>query len=308
MILCCGEALIDMVPKTLDDTPVFAPLSGGAVFNTAISLGRLQAPVALFSGISNDLFGNQLVSELKNSAVDTRYLARSNQPTTLAFVRLVDGHAQYTFYDENSAGRMVNADQIPKIDTSIDALYFGGISLCIEPAAETYAQALKTLGSDRLVMVDPNIRQSFIKDAAKYRARLMDIIQRADVVKVSDEDLDYIIEGPQSIAEKFATLKSMGPSIAILTKGSQGADALFGSNQQVSVPAVKSTVADTVGAGDSFNAGFLKGLIEGDCLSKSEVQSIQGPQVIAALKWATKVASITVSRSGANAPWLSELD
>lgn len=105
MIVCCGEALIDMLPRrsTLGE-PALAPYSGGAVFNSAIALGRLGVPVEFFSGLSSDLFGRQLAASLADSKVGTRYAAISARPTTLAFVHLVDGHATYVFYDEGTAG------------------------------------------------------------------------------------------------------------------------------------------------------------------------------------------------------------
>ena len=115
MILCCGEALIDMLPReSTAGEPAFAPYAGGAVFNTAIALGRLRVPVGFFSGLSADLFGQQLRDVLAASHVSADYAAVSDRPTTLAFVRLVDGHATYTFYDENTAGRMLTEVDLPK--------------------------------------------------------------------------------------------------------------------------------------------------------------------------------------------------
>lgn len=107
MILCCGEALIDMIPTpTTQGRDGFVPHSGGAVFNTAIAVGRLGVPVSLLSGVSNDMFGCQLVEGLAASGVDATHVIRVDRHTTLAFVQLADGHATYDFFDENSAGRM----------------------------------------------------------------------------------------------------------------------------------------------------------------------------------------------------------
>ncbi len=106
MILSCGEALIDMLPReTTLGEPAFSPYAGGAVFNTAIALGRLGVPSGFFTGLSTDLFGEILDQTLAASKVDTSLCARSGRPTTLAFVKLVDGQATYAFYDENTAGR-----------------------------------------------------------------------------------------------------------------------------------------------------------------------------------------------------------
>lgn len=102
MIVCCGEALIDMLPReSKAGEPAFAPYAGGAVFNSAIALGWLGAPVEFFCGLSSDLFGQQIRDVLASSNAGSRYAPISARPTTLAFVRLTDGQATYTFYGEH---------------------------------------------------------------------------------------------------------------------------------------------------------------------------------------------------------------
>ena len=163
MILCCGEALIDMIPTPVTDGGSgFVPHSGGAVFNTAISLGRLGVPVGFVTGLSTDLFGEQLKNTLAESNVETTFSIVSGLPTTLAFVRLTDGHATYTFYDENTAGRSLRPDQLPALPDSVAAMYFGGISLISEPCAEFYAALAAREAEQRVIMLDPNIRTSFV--------------------------------------------------------------------------------------------------------------------------------------------------
>ncbi len=106
MIICCGEALIDMLPEHLKDgRGAFVPVPGGAVYNTVIALGRLGEDTGFFSGLFTDVFGQQLIRHLEDSGVGTTLCVRSLNPTTLAFVFWNDGHAQYTFLDENTAGR-----------------------------------------------------------------------------------------------------------------------------------------------------------------------------------------------------------
>ena len=132
MILSCGEALIDMLPRvTTGDEPAFAPYPGGAVFNTAIALGRLGAPSAFLSGLSTDLFGRMLTDALEASRVDTALAIRSDRPTTLAFVTLTNGQASYAFYDENTAGRMIAEADLPTLPETVEALFFGGLFLML---------------------------------------------------------------------------------------------------------------------------------------------------------------------------------
>lgn len=309
MILCCGEALIDMIPTpTSGGADGFVPHSGGAIFNTAVGLGRLDVPTGFLTGLSTDLFGEQLVADLKASHVSADYALRSDLPTTLAFVRLTQGHATYTFYDENTAGRSLLPDQLPDLSPELTALYFGGISLISEPCAEFYAALALRDQAQRVIMLDPNIRPGFIRDEARYRARLDRMIAAADIVKVSDEDLDWIMPGDGTHAQKATALTAKGPGIVIVTRGSAGASASFADGRRVAVAAQKATVVDTVGAGDTFNSGILAYLHRAGLLTKPRLKDIGPNEMQAALSLGAQVAAITVARAGANPPWLHELD
>ncbi|SMR82145.1 fructokinase [Aliiroseovarius halocynthiae] len=307
MIICCGEALIDMLPVDVGGKSAFAPHPGGAVFNTSIALGRLGVPAALTSGVSTDMFGQLLVDEADASKVHTRYLARVDRPTTLAFVRLVDGQARYAFYDENTAGRLLTAEELPALPDTCSAMFFGGISLAVEPCADTYANLLTQAPEDCVVMMDPNIRQGFIGDEATYRARLARMMARADIVKLSDEDLDWLVPGEVPIPQKAAQLQTDGPGVVVITKGADGAEALLPTGRTVSAPAAQAAVVDTVGAGDTFNAGLLAQLHEDGLLTRAALAGITDMQMTRALTKAARVAAITVSRAGANPPWAHEL-
>ena len=308
MILCCGEALIDMIATpTVSGGEGFVPHSGGAVFNTAIALGRLGAPVGMLTGLSSDMFGLQLGDALQTSHVDASHVIRSDRPTTLAFVQLKDGHASYSFMDENSAGRMLTPEDMPAQLPAVSALYFGGISLACEPCADAYAALLDRHGSDRAVMLDPNIRPGFISDQTRYRTRLNRMIGQADVIKVSDEDLDWIIPGPESVSDKVRLLLQAGPAVVIVTRGSQGASGFLADGSETSVPVQPVQVVDTVGAGDTFNAGVLAELDRSGHLTKAGVRALTPDTLRAALAKGAEVAAVTVSRAGANPPWAHEL-
>lgn len=307
MILCCGEALIDMIPvEAAGGKTAFVPHPGGAIFNTAIALSRLGVETGLLSGVSRDEFGAMLASTLENNGVSTAHLIRSDRLTTLAMVHLKDGSARYAFYDENSAGRMVTPDDLPKLPDTVDALYFGGISLVAEPAAEAYSALLDREYKDRVVMIDPNIRASFVTDEVAYRNRVDRMIRQSDIMKVSDEDLEWLSVDSGSIQQKAKAFLGKGPSVVIVTQGADGATAYFGGGS-MTVPALPAKVVDTVGAGDTFNAGVLCGLADRGCLSKRALATISGPSMAHALTLGAKVAAITVARAGANPPWASEL-
>jgi len=308
MILCCGEALIDMVAApSLDGPDGFVPHSGGAVFNTAIALGRLGARAGMLTGLSHDMFGDQLADALKASDVDTTHIIRSDRPSTLAFVKLEDGQASYSFFDENSAGRMIRAEDMPELPSDVTALFFGGISLASDPSASAYAALLDRQGGSRAVMIDPNIRPLFITDAEGYRRRMAAMIRQADIVKVSDEDLNWLNPAPLTQAEKISAMLDTGPSVVIVTQGAEGAIATLADGTSIAVPAVKTNVVDTIGAGDTFNAGFLAKLSELDLLTPEALGTLDPDALCDAMTYGARVAAITVSRAGANPPWANEL-
>jgi fructokinase len=306
MILCCGEALIDMLPRdTTLGEQAFAPYPGGAVFNTAIALGRLGAQTGFFSGLSTDLFGKLLIEQLSNSKVDVARAARADRPTTLAFVTLTNGQARYAFYDENTAGRLLTEDDLPQDLDGLDALFFGGISLPVDPCGAAYEALALRAAKDKLVMIDPNIRPSFIADEPRYRERLNKMMAAADIVKLSDEDLIWL-EGEGDIVALARGLIARGTKLVFITEGATGAHC-FTATESYFEPSRRVEVVDTVGAGDTFNAGILAALDRAGALSKAAVANAEEALIRSALTLGASAAAVTVSRAGANPPWAEEL-
>ncbi|TPJ68425.1 carbohydrate kinase [Mesorhizobium sp. B2-7-1] len=306
MILCCGEALIDMLPRTTTEgEAAFAPYVGGAVFNSAIALGRLGAPAGFFSGLSSDLFGGQFRDALGASKVSSTYAHTSPRPTTLAFVRLTNGQATYTFYDENTAGRMLTIEDLPKLGTEIEAMLFGAISLISEPAGSAYEEFMRREHGSRVMMLDPNIRPNFIPDKAKHLRRIREMMAMADIVKLSDEDLKWFDEAG-SHEDVVRNWLDRGPKLIVVTHGSEGAVG-YSKAHKVTVMPRKVKVIDTVGAGDTFNAGILASLHEQGLLTKAAIGDLPQDAIRKALELGAKAAAVTVSRAGANPPWRHEI-
>lgn len=306
MIICCGEALIDMLPRdSALGEPSFAPYVGGAVFNTAVALGRLDIPVGFFTGISTDFFGGMLKDALTASNVRLDAIKFSDLPTTLAFVRFVGGHATYLFYDENTAGRMLFEADLPAVGDDVEAMHFSCISLIPEPCGSTYEALMRREHGRRVMMFDPNIRKNFIKDKPSHLARMKRMLAMADIVKLSDEDLDWFGE-PGSADEIAERWLSLGPKLMIVTKGADGLVA-FSKSHKVAVPARRVTVVDTVGAGDTINAGILASLRDQGALTRAGVAGLSEAQITKVLELSAAAAAITVSRAGANPPWRREL-
>lgn len=306
MIICCGEALIDMLPRELSDGQnSFLPVAGGAIFNTAIALGRLGEPTGFLAGVSTDMFGGQLREVLEASKVSTDYCVSVDNPTTLAFVKLTNGNAEYTFMDENSATRSLTPAMLPDLPSDTLALHFGAISLIPEPCGSAYEALMKREAGKCVISLDPNIRTSFIADEAGHRARILRMLAMSDIVKVSDEDLVWIYPD-MALENAVRKIVELGASIVLLTKGAEGVTA-FTADSQFDVASEKVEVVDTIGAGDTFNAGLLSGLKKIGCLNKNALKTIDEEKLTSAIKLANKVAAITVSRAGANPPWAKEL-
>jgi fructokinase len=306
MILCCGEALIDMLPRTTTlGEDAYAPYAGGAIFNTAIALGRLGVPTGFFTGLSDDMMGDILRKTLRESGVDYSYCATLSRPTTVAFVKLVDGHATYAFYDEGTAGRMITEAELPALGDTCEALHFGAISLIPEPCGTTYEALLKREHHNRVISLDPNIRPGFIKDKDAHMARIRRMAAMADIVKFSDEDLAWFgLDGDEDALARYWL--HHGAKLVVVTRGADGAVG-YTAEHKVTVPSERVSVVDTVGAGDTFDAGVLASLKMQNLLTKQQVARLEQEQIAKALALGAKAAAVTVSRAGANPPWANEI-
>lgn len=305
MILCCGEALIDMLPRTTTlGEPAFAPYVGGAVFNTAIALGRLGAPAGFFRPVVGSV-RRPVPRGAGGKQGQLHLCAHLPRPTTLAFVRLTNGQATYTFYDENTAGRMLTTEDLPELGAEIEAMLFGAISLISDPAGAAYEEFMKREHQRRVMMLDPNIRPNFIPDKARHLRRIRSMMAMADIVKLSDEDLHWFGEAG-SHEDVIRNWLDRGPKLIVVTHGSEGAVG-YSREHKVTVMPQKVEVVDTVGAGDTFNAGILASLHEQGLLTKAEMGGLSEDAIRQALALGSKAAAVTVSRAGANPPWRHEI-
>ena len=302
MITVTGEALIDLV---IDGDGCPRPRPGGGPFNTARTIGRLGLTPAFLGRLSQDSFGQQLRTRLDQDGVTLAVPQPADAPTTLAVVDIdAAGAPRYRFY---LAGTSSGALEYPLLAAALPddttALHAGTLALVMEPIATSIERLITTdLPAGTLVMIDPNCRPGAITDRSAYRARLSRILRRADVVKVSVEDLAYLYPGATGRAAATALLRQ-GPRLVLVTDGPRPARAFLPEQEMsVAVPAVQ--VVDTIGAGDAFGGAFLAWWA-GNELGKSDLQR-SGP-VRNALRAAAEVASATCTRAGAEPPWLGEL-
>ena len=306
MIICAGESLIDMV--SFRGEAEYTPHVGGSNFNSSIALGRLGADSYYFGAISNDNYGELIENTLRHSNVKQDFIIKTNRPTTLAYADVIDGIAEYTFVDEHSAGRLLDTTSLkPFLDgvKKAKALLVGGISLQAEPCGSSWQWLIEGVSGHLPIYFDANIRPDFIEDKQRYFDRFVELTSKVDIIKISDEDYRYLF-GAQDFTEISKSWLNNGVKLVILTLGSDGAKVLY-SDHEVSVQSNKVDVLDTIAAGDTFNAGFLLSLDKQGLLDRESLNSIGETQLKTALTFANKVASITVTKKGANPPWLEEL-
>lgn len=308
MIVIGGEALVDLVPdpSTPDgELGPLHPLLGGGPYNVAIALGRLGAPAAFYAKLSTDQFGDRMLQRLTESEVDISLVQRGPEPTTLAVVGLeANGSARYSFHTEGTAARFVTDQPLPA-DTT--ALCLGTLGMVLEPGATTYEKVLfREAERGVFIALDPNIRADLITDADAYRARFESWLPSVGLLKVSDDDAEWLAPG-RDVVEAAREWRSRGPSAVVLTRGADGLTAVTGEGE-ITVPGREVEVADTIGAGDTVQAALLAWLHRNDALSPEKVRALDASQWERALAFAASAAAITVSRPGAEPPWSAELD
>lgn len=307
MILCAGESLIDMVPQK--GAAGFLPLPGGAVHNTALALGRLEQAVGYLWPISRDGFGEMLIARLEAAGVDVGLCPRSDRPTALAFALPDGAGTRYSFYDDGSAGRMFAPDDLPELPGNLQALFIGGISLAADPCGATIERlAERAVAAGAALMLDPNIRPSAIRDEPAYRARLARLMARADIVKLSTEDLAWLRPGRSPDDTLLDEIRALGPGLVLHTRAEKGAVLRWrGGTIAAATPRMPLPVADTIGAGDVFNAGMLAALAQAGTLGPG-LRGIDAATLRAALETGIRAASFSTTRPGADPPWLRELE
>ena len=307
MFLSCGEALFDLFPSAETDTGfIFDARIGGSPFNVAIGLSRLGCGAALFTGLSSDPLGRRLERTLKDEGVDTTYLISKRNQTTLALVGVgPNGVPQYSFYGHDAADCSVRKTDLPDLPRSVAAMHFGSYSLVVEPTGSSLLQLARHNHDGRLVSFDPNPRLNIEPDVGRWRRRVEAFSELADLIKVSDEDLEMLFPG-DDIDSAISRWSSRGVQLIVVTRGGDGAlVSLRGEVFEASGRAVE--VVDTVGAGDSFQAGLLCGLNELDKATKPGLSEVSLEECRRVVDFAMEAAAMTCTRRGADLPRRSEL-
>jgi fructokinase len=298
-IWVAGEVLIDLIPQS---TGAKLAVVGGGPANTAKALAKLGFDSYFIDGMSNDDYGQKAKAELLADGVNLKYVSFTDKPTCTADVSLdTNGSASYIFTIDGTATFDISHSWLPEpLAIKPAVLHIGTLITIIEPAASIAHEWASAVANVAPIVFDPNIRPSVQGNRDLYQAAIAKWAAISSVIKVSDDDLAWLYPDKDAL-EVANEWISDGAALVVITRGSEG---LVGVTAQgmVSVPGVKITVVDTVGAGDTVGAVVVEAIVE------KGLASLQGDALRAVLTRAAKAAAITCSRAGANPPTKAEID
>lgn len=306
MIVIGGENLIDFLQvESSNSVPTYQANVGGGPYNCAKALGRQGAKVGYITPISTDTLGALLAKGLHDSGVDI-LAKRGSEPTSLAVVSLQNGMPSYQFYREKTAERNVSLDVLncttPK---SMQALYLGSLALSGGEDADVWASYYCTAHQRGVfTALDPNIRTAFIHNRAEYMDRLDRVLAHTDLLKLSDEDLEWLIPNMPIHDAAHVLAGQSSAKMVVVTLGDKGAFALIG-GRKITVPAAQlNGFKDTVGAGDTFMATLLSKL---ENKNANTLAGLDDREVRDLLTWAACAAAMNCEEAGCNPPNLESL-
>jgi fructokinase len=307
MLISCGDALIDFVPtQSAAGREAVMPAVGGSCLNVAIGMARLGAPTSFVGGISTDLFGRMIADHATASNIELGLSTRSDHQTTLAFVRIVAGESHYAFYDAETATRSWTYRPGSVPFANVEALHVGSTTLVNDRGAAETRALIDDARASSTISFDPNCRPNLVRDKPAYLARMAAFARTADLIKMSDVDFAYLF-GEEPYQQRASALLGQGTSLVVITRGNDGAVAWHAGAGQIEVAAPKVEIADTIGAGDSFQAALLFALHKQGRLARQQLKDISADELRRALSFAANCAGLTCTRPGADPPWSHEI-
>jgi fructokinase len=302
MFVVIGEALVDLVGQR--GSRMFVAHPGGSPANVALGLGRLGDPVTLMTHLGRDAFGEMISTHLQASGV-TVVGADAQSSTSLAVATLAAGIATYDF---RIAWDIGDLEPLP-VETR--CLHTGSLATVLEPGRADVQRLLEHEHERGRVTIsyDPNVRPALLGSPEAARPGIEHLVQLSDVVKVSDEDLEWLY--PERDDEDVARdWLGRGAALVVVTRGGNGVFAVT-ADLEVRRPATTIDLVDTVGAGDSFTSGLLDGLRRADLIGgprRAALAAIDESSLVSVLDTASLIAAITCSRPGADPPTRTEVD
>jgi fructokinase len=304
-----GEALVDLVPAPVGGYFEMAP--GGSPANVAVALSRLGVPARLLARIADDMLGRRIREHLTVNGVDLDHAVRARQQTSMAMVAVdADGGPSYDFRIAGTADWQWTPDELTRaLDGPVVALHSGSLALTTPPGAVVLRELITNAAATATISYDPNCRPFLMGDPRDVLAGAHELLAVADVVKVSSEDLEWLVPGstPEAVLEDWL---GRGPAVIAVTLGADGALAGTAAGVRSRRAGIPVPVVDTVGAGDTFSAALLAGLHRRGLLgaaARPDLKAIDVHALDGLLDEAVTAAAITCSRRGADPPTTDDL-
>jgi fructokinase len=311
MYLVCGEALFDFFSQPdsngQSNRVGFQAVAGGSPFNVAVGLRRLGVEAGFFAGISTDYLGKRLATVLQEEGVREDFLIHFDAPTTLAMVAVgADGSPHYSFRGEGCADRLLTVEQLPELDDSVRGLHVGSFSLVVQPVADALLALVQRESGKRLITYDPNVRLNPAPSIELWRSQVAKFAEHAHIIKVSDEDLGLLYPDvdAETVAKGWLTHHCQ---LVIMTRGRQGASIFTRELGSWSVPAREVETADTVGAGDTFQAALITFLTERGLDTPANLPTLSRETLTQMLNFAVAAAAVTCTRVGPDLPYRDQV-
>lgn len=294
MIVACGEALVDLMPETVDGETLYRPVLGGSLFNVAMGIARLGGRAGYLWELSTDAFGTALADALAGAGVNVKAVERSDRMTPVAVVDMTGPEPAYNIADGHEVMRRMHFGAIPP---GTDVLHIGSAVLARDPMASAIEAVAYTAP---LISIDFNVRPPSIDDLETYRARLVRISGRAGLVKASSADLDLleIVDHEAFVRDLLAS----GAGLVVITQGPDGASAWSAGGGTSHAPSQVTKLVDPVGAGDAFMAGLLTYLQGAAFLTRDALEGLDDDALQKALQAAQRSAAAVCATKGALMP------
>ena len=296
-VIVCGEALVDLMPE--DDTGAdWRAMAGGSPFNTAVALARLQVATQFLGRIGSDGFGRLLRLRIARTTMDDTLIVRTTDPTTLAAVNIDStGNATYHFYWDGSTNAGWRSEELPTLDQPRPVVHVGSLAAVLGPSDTVLLDWFRSVAATSPVSYDLNVRPAVLADVAEYRRRVRRFIEIATVVKASEDDAGHLYPR-RSLADVAADWFGQAPRLdtVIFTAGGEGSRLIKRDGSGFAMPTLRVDVVDTVGAGDTFMAGYLQSRF---VLAEDEYASVRR---------ATVAGALVCTRRGAEPPTAIEVN
>jgi fructokinase len=300
LVTVTGEALVDFVP---DQQGTRQWTAGGSGLNTALALARLGVPTTFSGALSQDENGARLAAFMRAEQIDLAHHLESEKPCPHVLVsKDAQGVPHYDLHLADSA--LEDAPDLWRWPSGTRHFHATSFAATLGAGGKAALASLQAARGTLTTSFDPNIRAGIFPDRAAIPLLLAERIRHADIVKVSSEDLFAI--APEILHDHVVgEWRTLGPRLIIITRGAQGATALFGTSQ-IDVPAPQIKVCDTVGAGDTFMGALLAAMSEDKALGA--LPQLEETQVARWLLFAVRAAALSCMRAGADPPTRQMID